>query len=69
MMGLDFRIGVLRVDALVDMGSRRAVDLQAENLWPAVVPASVHLRLTLVDQREVEIGDDDAFAGTQWCAE
>ena len=31
--------------------------------------ARVHQLLTLVDQREVEIGDDLAFARTKWLAE
>src|SRR5262249_48602978 len=39
-----------------------AVDQEAEQLRPAVVAARVHQMLALVDQREVEVGDDLALA-------
>ena len=48
----------------VEMGRRRAVDGQAEQFRPAVVAARVHQLLAPVDQREIEIGDHLAFAGT-----
>ena len=39
-----------------------AVDPEAEQFGPAVVPARVHQLLALVDKGEVEVGDDHAFA-------
>jgi hypothetical protein len=47
------------------MGGRRAIDQQAEQFRPAVVAKRIHHPFALVDQREIEIGDDDAFAGPQ----
>src|SRR5262249_35360399 len=48
--------------AFVDMRGAGAVDQETEQFGPAVVAARVHQLLALVDQREVEVGDDDAFA-------
>jgi hypothetical protein len=41
----------------------RSIDPQTQQLRPAVMAARVHQLLALVDAREVEIGDDDPFAG------
>jgi hypothetical protein len=45
----------------MDMSSGLAVDQEAEQLGSAVVTARVHQLFALVDQREVEVGDDFAF--------
>ncbi|MEV6606991.1 hypothetical protein [Kutzneria sp. NPDC051319] len=41
---------------------RTAVDGQAQQIGPGVVAAHVHLELALVDQGEVELGDDLALS-------
>ena len=48
---------------LVDMGDRRAIDRQVEQFRPTVVAARVHEALALVDQAEIEVGDQRPFAG------
>src|SRR4051812_46209120 len=45
------------IEAIVDVCGRRAVDQQAQQFRTAVMPTGVHLRLSAVDQREVENGD------------
>ena len=51
------------------VSSRCVVDEQGEEIRAAVVTSRVHLDLALVDQREVEVGDDLAFAGAQRLAD
>ena len=46
-----------------------AVDQEAEQFGPAVVAARVHQLLALIDQREVEVGNDDAFARAEGLAQ
>ena len=48
--------------AFVNVRGGGAVDQETEQFRPAVVAARVHQLLALVDQREVEVGDDHAFA-------
>jgi len=48
--------------AFVNVRAGGAVDQETQQLRPAVVTARVHQLLALVDQREVEVGDHDAFA-------
>ena len=55
--------------AFVNRCGRRAIDQQAEQLRPAVMAARVHQLLSLVDQREVEVGDHHAFAGANGLSE
>src|SRR5438445_13331978 len=55
--------------ALMHMGLRRTVDQEAEQFRAAVVTARVHQALALVDDPEIEIGDDLAFARSQRCAD
>jgi hypothetical protein len=43
------------------MSGRCVIDQQGQQLRAAVVSAGVHLGLTPVNQREVEVGDDLAF--------
>ena len=47
--------------AFVNVRGGGAVDQETEQFRPAVVAARVHHLLALVDQREVEVGDDHAF--------
>ena len=54
---------------LMDMGSRRAIDQQAEQFRAAVVAARIHHSLAPVDQGEIEIGNHHAFTGTQGLAQ
>ena len=49
-------------NAFVNVRGRSPVDQETQQFGPAVVAARVHHLLALVDQREVEVGDDDAFA-------
>src|SRR5262245_3708628 len=53
------------LETIVDVRSRRPVDLQAEQLRAAVMPGRIHLRLAVVDQGEVEVGDHVTFARAQ----
>ena len=69
MVPLKIDSGCRRCVALVHVRGFGAIDQQAEQFGPAVVSAGVHLGLALVDQREVEVGDDRALAGTQRLAE
>src|SRR3954463_14050062 len=64
--GSDVDIVVLLI---VNVGLWRAIDEQAEQFRAAVVAAGVHLRLALVDQREVKVCDHLAFAETDWLPE
>src|SRR5262249_55208067 len=48
--------------AFVNVRGGAAIDQETQQLRPAIVAARVHQLLTLVDQREVEIGDNDSFA-------
>ena len=50
---------------LAHVGFRRAVDQQAEQFRATVVAARIHQPLPLVDQAEIEIGDQHAFTRTQ----
>ena len=47
----------------------RAIDQETQEFWPAVVAARVHERLALVDEREVEVRDDHAFARAERLAD
>src|SRR5687767_10808392 len=53
----------------MDVRGGATVDQQTEQFGPAVVAARVHQLLALDDQREVEVGDDDAFARAEGLTE
>ncbi len=53
----------------MNVGGCGAIDQQAEQFGPAIVPARIHQLLALIDQREVEIGYDHAFARTDRIAD
>src|SRR5262249_40297618 len=55
--------------AFVNVRGGGAVDQETEQLRPAVVTARVHQLLALVHQREVEVGDDHAFARAERLAQ
>src|SRR5512142_2700691 len=54
---------------LTHVGFRRAVDQQAEQFRATVVAARIHQPLPLVDQAEIQVGDQHAFTRTQGRAE
>lgn len=66
MISLRCRDGMLRVEGLMDMRGRGAIDQQAEQFGATVVTTGIHLRLALIDQREIKVADHHALAGTQW---
>ncbi len=47
--------------ALVNSCGRCAVDQQAKQFRPTIMAAQVHQLLALVDQREIEVSDDQAL--------
>src|SRR5262249_32835669 len=53
----------------MDVRGGSAVDPKTEQFGSAVVAARVHQLLALVDQREVEVGNEDALAGMERLAQ
>ena len=48
--------------AIMNVSGRSAVNQEAEQFGPAVMPPRIHELLAFVDHDKVEISDDDAFA-------
>src|SRR4249919_1123984 len=54
--------------ALMEVRRRGAIDQEAQKLRTVVVTDRVHQQLAAVDQGEIEVGDDFAFALAEWLA-
>ena len=50
---------------LMHMGNRCAINQQAEQFGATIVAARIHHPFTLVNQKEIKIGNHHAFTGAQ----